>query len=324
MLAASLLFALRLCFIREMPRLAIATAVIWIYVLVAGWNPPAVRAAGAFTLYALGRYFYRPGRIMNLLATVGIIYLACDPSELFEAGFQLSFLSVAAIAVLAAPLLERTSRRIRTAVVHVGDVRGDARLEPRAAQFRLELRLFAEALHYYLRLPERWLLTAMAWGLRACLFAFDMAVVSTVMQVGLALPMAIYFHRISWSGFSANVVIVPLLSLIVPVGFVAIFSGWSLAAQRGGRAAASLREDSGLACPLGTGLARSGPAGVAGAGVCGGADRSGIHDAALANMAVERAGGVRRAIRSSCPAPVSAPGTRRIAGAYGHRCRTRR
>ncbi len=230
-LAATLLFALRLCFIREMPRLVIAAALIWIYVLVAGWNPPAVRAAGAFTLYLLGRYFYRPGRMMNLLAALAILYLACDPSELFEAGFQLSFLSVAAIAVLAAPLLERTSRRFRQALVHVRDVRRDPRLEPRAAQFRLELRLLAETLHYYLRLPERWITSAMAWSLRACLFAFDMIVVSTVMQVGLALPMAIYFHRISWSGFSANVVIVPLLSLVVPVGFVAIFTAWGIAAR---------------------------------------------------------------------------------------------
>jgi competence protein ComEC len=42
--------------------------------------------------------------------------------------------------------------------------------------------------------------------------------------------MAAYFHRLSLTGLSANVVIVPLMSLVVPVGFVAIFTGWGLTA----------------------------------------------------------------------------------------------
>jgi competence protein ComEC len=54
------------------------------------------------------------------------------------------------------------------------------------------------------------------------------------MQVGLALPMAIYFHRVSFSGLSANVLIVPLLSLVAPIGFVAVFTGWHIAAALAG------------------------------------------------------------------------------------------
>src|SRR5260370_38823046 len=50
------------------------------------------------------------------------------------------------------------------------------------------------------------------------------------MEIGLALPMAIYFHRVSSTGLPANVIIVPLLSLVVPVGFVAVFTGWHLPA----------------------------------------------------------------------------------------------
>lgn len=229
-LAGCLRLLLRLCFVRELPALAITAVVTWIYVLVAGWNPPAVRAAAGFTMYLIGRYFYRERRMMNLLAVVGIIYLACDPGQLFEAAFQLSFLSVAAIAVLAVPVMEKTSRLYRTALRDLTATRRDLRLQPLAAQFRVELRLLAETLSYYLKLPQRWLLTAMAIGLRILLFAYDMVIVSAVMQVGLALPMAIYFHRISFSGLSANVIIVPLLSLIVPVGFIALLSGWTFAA----------------------------------------------------------------------------------------------
>ena len=62
------------------------------------------------------------------------------------------------------------------------------------------------------------------------LFAYELAAISTVMQIGLALPMAMYFHRISFSGFSANLIVSPLMGALPPVGFLAIFTGWHWAA----------------------------------------------------------------------------------------------
>jgi competence protein ComEC len=38
--------------------------------------------------------------------------------------------------------------------------------------------------------------------------------------------MITYFHRISLTGLAANVVVVPLLSVVVPCGFAAILTGW--------------------------------------------------------------------------------------------------
>ncbi len=35
-----------------------------------------------------------------------------------------------------------------------------------------------------------------------------------------------YFHRLSITGLTANVIVVPLLFLVVPVGFLSIFTGW--------------------------------------------------------------------------------------------------
>jgi competence protein ComEC len=229
-LAAFLLFLLRLCFIPQLGALALTAAGTWLYALVSGWNAPAVRAAGGFTLFLAARYFYRRGRITNLLAAVAILYLIYDPSQLFEAGFQLSFLAVAAISALAVPALNQTSAQYVRALSGIGEESRDPRMPPHAAQFRLELRLLAETLHYYIRIPSAWLLRAMAIPLRGVLFAYELAVVSTAIQIGLALPLAIYFHRISLTGFSANVLVVPLLALVVPLGFVAIFTGWHLPA----------------------------------------------------------------------------------------------
>jgi len=233
-LAAFLLFLLRLCFLSEMTALAVTASGAWLYALVSGCNAPAVRAAGGFTLYLIARYFYRRGRILNLLACAAIVYLVVDPGQLFEAGFQLSFLAVAAIGALAVPILEATSVPLVRGLRGVHERSRDPRLPPRVAQFRLELRLLAETLHYYLRIPEVWLGRGLALAARIGLYAWELAVTSTAIQIGLALPMALYFHRISLTGFSANIFVMPLLALVVPLGFVAVFLGWRLPATIAG------------------------------------------------------------------------------------------
>ena len=73
--------------------------------LVTGWQPPCVRSAAGFTLFMIGRFFYRERRIMNLLAAVAIGFLLLDPEQMFEPSFQLSFLAVGFIGAFATPLL---------------------------------------------------------------------------------------------------------------------------------------------------------------------------------------------------------------------------
>jgi competence protein ComEC len=229
-LAAFLLFLLRLCFFPEMTALAITASGAWLYALVSGLNAPSIRAAAGFTLYVVARYFYRRGRLMNLLAAIAIVYLLWDSSQLFEAGFQLSFLAVAAIALLATPLLEATSLPFARALSGINEPSRDPRLPPRTAQFRLELRLLSETLSYYTPMSQAWAARALGAAVRIAIFGYDLAVISTVIQIGLALPMAIYFHRISLTGLSANILVVPLLALVVPLGFLAVFTMWRVPA----------------------------------------------------------------------------------------------
>ena len=109
-LAGVLLFLLRICMMEELHALAITCAAAWLYAMVSGMNAPVVRAAGGFTMYAIARFFYRRGRVLNILAFVAIVYLLYDPEQLFDAAFQLSFLCVAVIGALAVlPLLNATS-----------------------------------------------------------------------------------------------------------------------------------------------------------------------------------------------------------------------
>jgi competence protein ComEC len=237
-LAGVLLFLLRMCMLPEMTALAFTAAAAWLYALVSGFSAPVVRAAGGFTLYLIARFFFRRGRVLNLLAAVALVYLLFDPGQMFDASFQLSFLCVAAIGALATPIIQRTSGPLAQGSRAVANVDIDPHMEPRAAQFRVELRLIAETIALWIRLPPRW---GMKWAIalvaliaRGALFAFEMVLISTVVQIGLALPMAEYFHRVSFSGLTANLLIVPLLNGVVPLGFVSLFSSWAAPARLAG------------------------------------------------------------------------------------------
>ncbi|HEY6343272.1 MAG TPA: DNA internalization-related competence protein ComEC/Rec2 [Bryobacteraceae bacterium] len=223
-LAGVLLFLLRLCAMPELAALALTAAAAWLYALVSGLSAPVVRAAGGFSLFLAARFLFRKTRIMNLLAAITIVYLIWDPNQLFDASFQLSFLSVAAIGALAAPLLEPRIVPLARGMRSIGDTDIDPRLDTRVAQARVELRLAAETIALWTRLPRRWMETALALGARLALFAAEMVVISTVIQIGLALPMAEYFHRVSLTGLTANLLICPVMEAVVPMGFAAIFT----------------------------------------------------------------------------------------------------
>lgn len=233
-LAGVLLFLLRLCSLSEIPALALTAAAAWLYALVSGFSPPVARAAGGFTLYLIARFFFRRGRVLNLLAAVALVYLLCDPGELTDASFQLSFLCVAALGALAIPLLEATSAPFARGLRSIRNSDIDAHLEPRVAQFRIEIRLVAETLAALSRAPAVWCEQPVVAALRAAIFVYEMALVSLAIQIGLALPMALYFHRISFTGITANLIIVPLLEAAVPLGFLAILSGWQAPARLAG------------------------------------------------------------------------------------------
>lgn len=233
-LAGVLLFLLRVVGVPELSALAVTAAAAWLYALVSGLSAPVVRAAGGFSLFLFARFLFRRTRVMNLLAAVALAYLLWDPSQLFDSSFQLSFLCVAAIGALAAPLLEMRIGPLARGLRDLPNTGMDPYLEPRVAQARVELRLAAETLLVWTGWPRRWLEHAIALSSRLVVFAAEMALISTVIQIGLALPMAEYFHRVSFTGLTANLLIVPLLNAVVPLGFVAIFTGWRWVAALAG------------------------------------------------------------------------------------------
>jgi competence protein ComEC len=233
-LAAFLMLVLRLCWLRRDLALLVTAACLWLYALVTGWGAPCVRCAAGFTLFAIGSYFFRRRRLLNIVAAVAIAFLVLDPEQMFEASFQLTFLAVGFIGAFAAPLLERTSYPRARALTDLPDSGRDLHLPPPIAQFRLEMRLLGETIRACTHLPERTSCLMVSVPARVIFYTFQIAVISAVVQAGLALPMVVYFHRIGFSGISANAIVVPLLSAVIPVGFIAIFSGWHWVAQLAG------------------------------------------------------------------------------------------
>lgn len=225
-LAFTLLLILRLLQVRKVPALCVATVVSWLYAFISGLSSPVVRAAGGFTLFLIASYCFRRLRILNALAVVGIAYLVFDPEQLFDPSFQLSFLSAAAIAAFAIPLMERYTEPLRASVKRFDQAGYDPRVSGRAAEWRVELRLCARTLQCWsgLSLAAAGFLVARTALLAA--FVADAVLVSACVQFGLALPMITYFHRLSITGLSANIVVIPLLSLVVPLGFASIATGW--------------------------------------------------------------------------------------------------
>ncbi len=223
-LAFTLLLLFRLLRMRRLPALTVATVICWLYVFISGFNAPAVRAAAGFTLFLAASYLFRRTRALNLLAAIGIIYLLLAPDELFDPSFQLSFLSVAAIAAFAVPLMERTTEPLRDAVKRFDQLRYDPQLPPAAASWRVELRLVARTLQLWTRLSENLTRLLVERSVRLFAFVADAVILSACVQFALALPMIAYFHRLSVTGLSANIVIVPLLSLIVPLGFACVLT----------------------------------------------------------------------------------------------------
>jgi competence protein ComEC len=225
-LAFTILFLLRLLQLRRVPALGVATVASWLYAFMSGLSSPVVRAAGGFTLFLIASYFFRKTRILNVLALIGLLYLVLDPDELFDPSFQLSFLSAAAIAVFAVPVMDRLTEPLRASVKRFDQIGYDPQVEHKAAQWRVELRLLAETLAAWTRLPQRYAQFAVTRGALLTAFVAEAVIVSSCVQFGLALPMISYFHRLSITGLSANIIVIPLLSLVVPLGFVSILTGW--------------------------------------------------------------------------------------------------
>ncbi len=75
-------------------KLCFVLAAIWLYCLIVGWQAPVVRASFMASLFILGKLLGRKTNVLNTLGFAALVILMLSPKQLFDVGFQLSFLAV--------------------------------------------------------------------------------------------------------------------------------------------------------------------------------------------------------------------------------------
>ncbi len=185
---------------------------------------PVWRATLMCAIYLCTRLLYRDRSKLNALGLAALGLLVWNPRQLFTASFQMTFLCVFIVAAIALPVTERTSQLYGRALAHWDAEDYGPKLPPRVAQFRLDLRMVGERIGHFL--GESWALGLVRGLIVFCLRAFELLLVSAVMQMGLALPMAYYFHRATTIGLPANIAVVPLTQLLMPAAVATIALGY--------------------------------------------------------------------------------------------------
>jgi len=186
------------------------------YMALTGFGQPAQRAFVMTAVYLVARLMSRDRDSLNALGAAVLALLIWDPASLFEASLQMTALAIVAIAGIAIPLGKYTSLRYASVADDVFH-HPRSHFEPRAMQLRVMLEMWGEAVGELLgtrarRLPAR--------VFKAVLWAGELALVGTVAELVMVLPMAMYFHRATVFALPANMLVIPLIAVLAPLAVV--------------------------------------------------------------------------------------------------------
>jgi competence protein ComEC len=183
------------------------------YALLTDVGAPVWRATLMLILYLATRLLHRERSVLNTIGAAALALLIVDPSQLFGASFQLSFLCVLVIGGIGTPILERTTKPLSRALRNLDSTSYDLALSPRLVQLRLDLRLVAGRLQQFIgtKLP---LIGIVVLG-RGLVLVSEFILISILLQAGFVVPMAYYFHRATIVSLPANIIVVPLTEVIM-------------------------------------------------------------------------------------------------------------
>jgi competence protein ComEC len=171
----------------------LAMPAICFYAAMTGWPASAVRAIVMIMVVFGGWVLKRPGDLINSLMAAGLVILVLDPRQLFEAGFQLSFLVVLCI-ILILPQFEEAGRWLMS---------GDPLVPYEAGPWW-----------------RRALRTGAKWTV-------DLGLTSVAAWLGSIPLVAYYFHLFTPVSGPANMPAVPLCALVLIANLASlIFAAW--------------------------------------------------------------------------------------------------
>lgn len=195
------------------------------FVLLTDMGAPVLRAAIMLWVYLMARLFYRNSRApLNAAGIATFVLLLADPRALFDASFEMTFAAVLAIGAIGLPLLERALEPYRRALLFLESTEYDLHLEPRIAQWRLDLRLVSGRLAPFLPGGKRQQVALWVVGSAAAVAvaAGEVLLISGLMQMAMVAPMAVYMHRAGLLGVPSNAIVVPLTAILTPMAMAAV------------------------------------------------------------------------------------------------------
>lgn len=222
-LAFVVFWTLRRFRVGELPATVLTVLFCVAYAFTTEVGAPVWRATLMCAIYLSTRLLYRDRAMINALGAAALGLLVFDPRQLFAPSFQMTFVCVLLVAAIAIPILQRTSQPQKQALVNWDAMNYAIFLPPRVAQFRVELQWIAARVSRFV--GRKWAGRMVRGSAGFCLAASELVFVSAVMQMGLALPMAWYFHRATTIGLPSNLVVVPLTQLMMPAVLAALGLG---------------------------------------------------------------------------------------------------
>lgn len=87
----------------------IILACLWLFALITGMSPSLTRATIMCSIMILSKIFYQESFSLNSLAFAAIVMLCINPLQVFDIGFELSFMSILGIIIIGKPVCDSLS-----------------------------------------------------------------------------------------------------------------------------------------------------------------------------------------------------------------------
>ena len=163
-----------------------------VYCALTGFSAASTRAAVMLLLGYAASAFLRPRDVLNHLGAAVLVVLLIQPMQAFSTGLMLSVSALLGIYLIKPPLMGLVERVL-----------------PRPEKNPAMYRGFSwKTVRYFIHRRAYWLMNALMFSLSG--------------QLGVLLPTAAYYHQIPVYGVFINALVVPIISLLVPLDLLAL------------------------------------------------------------------------------------------------------
>ena len=207
----------------EVPAVAATLLLGFGYTLFTGFGVPAQRAFAMSAVYLIARALDRQSNGLNALGAAALLILVRDPRALFEPSFQMTALVILAVMGLGVPAADRLLGGWQSTLQNLEKSEPDTFLSPAVAARRVRLRMWGALLgdlsgnRHARRIP--------AFTVRIAVLLAEAALFSAAIELCMALPMAVYFHRAVPLAMPGNLLVAPVAMVLAGSGVVTFAAG---------------------------------------------------------------------------------------------------